>query len=610
MCGIVGYIGSKQVVPIVLDGLKRLEYRGYDSAGIAVYSEGEIRVERSKGKLSELENKLKNHELKGTIGLGHTRWATHGRPSDENAHPHASDRVVVVHNGIIENHLELRKKLLELGYRFKSDTDTETIPFLIESHLKNKGVTLVQAVRMALKEIEGTFALVIFSSAEPDKMIAAKNSSPLILGIGKGENFFASDIPALLQHTRDVIILDDGDMAIMTKNGYEITDFEGNPIDRAQKHVNWSRVAAEKEGYKHFMLKEIHEQPRALTDTLRSRVSEIEGEIRLDELNLDQLEVGKIEKITIVACGTSWHAALVGKYWLEDLAKIPVEVDLSSEFRYRNPIVKSQTLLIPISQSGETADTLAALEEGKKRGAHVLSICNVIDSSIARKSHHVMYTHAGPEIGVASTKAFTTQLASLLMFALFLGKKRKTISPEVFKKHLHSLITLPSKVEQTLKVDPVVSNLINPFLKARDLLYLGRGLSYPIAMEGALKMKEISYVHAEGYPGGEIKHGPIALIDEAMPVVCLDSGGPWYGKMASNIEEVVARGAKVIAVVTQGDDRLKKVATSIIEIPEVEDLVRPIVETVPLQFLAYYFAERLGKDVDQPRNLAKSVTVE
>jgi glutamine---fructose-6-phosphate transaminase (isomerizing) len=609
MCGIMGYVGQKPAANILLEGLKRLEYRGYDSAGIAICNDGHVEVARAKGKIIELEQKMNGTKLPGTRGIGHTRWATHGKPSDENAHPHRSEHVVVVHNGIIENHLSLRKKLLEAGFAFQSETDTEIIPFLIESYLQ-KNLSFEQAVRKSLAEIEGTFALTMMCSKEPDKIIAAKNSSPLILGIGVNENLVASDIPALLSHTRDVVVLDDGEMAVITQEGYEITDFLGKKVNRKPRQISWSRQVAEKEGYKHFMLKEIHEQPRVIVDTLRGRVVQTRDEVILDDVTLTDSEIERVERVQLVACGTSWHAAHVGKFWLEGIAKLPTDVDLSSEYRYREPIVSENVLFIPISQSGETADTLAALEEAKRFGANILSICNVIDSSIARKSNHVFYTRAGPEISVASTKAFTTQLTSLLILSLYLGQRRKKITREELRKHLQTLNTLPVALEKALREEKNVEKVAHQFCRSRDFLFIGRGSSFPIALEGALKLKEISYIHAEGYPGGELKHGPIALIDEKMPVVALASGGPTYVKMLSNIQEVNARGGRIIAVVNEADHALDDIAEATIRIPNVDHLIRPIVESIPMQLLAYHAADACGTDVDQPRNLAKSVTVE
>jgi glucosamine--fructose-6-phosphate aminotransferase (isomerizing) len=607
MCGIMGYVGSRECAPILIEGLRRLEYRGYDSAGVAVVREGTLHVARAKGKLSELESKIRPLDLSGNAGIGHTRWATHGRPSDENAHPHRSDHVVVIHNGIIENHLELRDRLKKEGFHFHSETDTEIVPHLVEFHLRG-GISLEESVRRSIAEIRGAFAFAIMSCREPGRIVAVKNASPLILGIGKGENFLASDIPALLEHTRDIIVLEDGEMAILEKDRVRLMDFSGAPIERKPKHITWSRVMAEKEGFKHFMLKEIHEQPRVIADTIRGRISESEEGIVLEEGWLEG--AAGISRVAIVACGTSWHAGLVGKYWIESLARIPVEVDLASEFRYRAPFVDRGTLLIAVSQSGETADTLAVLDEARNSGAKILSICNVVDSSISRKSDGVLYTHAGPEIGVASTKAFTTQLSVLALVALRLAESRGTLPREALSGHIRSLLSLPNLAEQALKTDGVAQEVAARHLNADHFLFLGRGSSYPIALEGALKLKEISYIHAEGYAGGEMKHGPIALIDERMPVVALATGGAVYPKMMSNIEEVRARGGIVIAIVTAGDSGVSRLASMRIEIPSVPDFIRPIVEVIPLQLLAYHFADKRGTDVDQPRNLAKSVTVE
>jgi glucosamine--fructose-6-phosphate aminotransferase (isomerizing) len=603
----MGYVGEQQAAPILLDGLRRLEYRGYDSSGIAVLRDSDVFVARSKGKLSILEQKIATQSVAGQIGIGHTRWATHGKPSDENAHPHRSEHVVVIHNGIIENHMELRGRLTEAGFTLQSETDTEIVPHLIELHLRS-GIVFEEAVRKTIGEIKGAFAFCILNSRDPGKMIVVKNASPLIIGLGKGENFVASDIPALLSHTRDVIILDDGEMAVVEKDRVRVTDFSGKTVSRQPKHITWSRMMAEKEGYKHFMLKEIYEQPRAIADTLRGRILEPALDVVLDDVQLPPVE--KISRVVLIACGTSWHAALVAKFWIESLSRIPVEVDVASEFRYRNPVIDSTVIFVPISQSGETIDTLAALDEAKRNGAYILSVCNVIDSAIARKSDGVLYTHAGPEIGVASTKAFTTQLCVLALLALYLAKARNTIRREDLKSRLHELLMLPNLVEAALKSDDVTQRVANEFLGVEHFLYLGRGSSYPIALEGALKLKEISYIHAEAYTGGEMKHGPIALIDDAMPIVALASGGPVQAKMLSNVEEVRARGGQVIAVAQKGDLEVTRLARMVIDIPSVADFIRPIIEVIPLQLLAYHFADRRGNDVDQPRNLAKSVTVE
>jgi glutamine---fructose-6-phosphate transaminase (isomerizing) len=609
MCGIMGYIGAGKTDTILLSGLKRLEYRGYDSAGVAIIQDGSIELARCKGKLSALEKIASKIKFHGQIGIGHTRWATHGKPSDENAHPHSSDNVVVVHNGIIENHIELRNALLKKGYRFASETDTEVIPWLIEDCYR-KEKDFESAVRKSLKILKGSFAICVISLWEPSKIVVAKNSSPLIIGIGKGENFIASDIPAILNHTKNVIPLDDGEMAIISRNSVRITNFEGKELKRNPTKILWTPVMAEKEGYKHFMLKEIYEQPRAITDTIRGRVFEKEGEIDLNGLVLNPKFLAELKKISIVACGTSYHAALVGKFMIESLARIPVEVELASEFRYRNPILGKNDLVIMISQSGETADTLGALEEAKKKGAKVISICNVVDSSIARKSHHVLYTHAGPEIGVASTKAFTSQLAALFLLSLYLGRKSAHLKIADAKRLIGELNSLPKKMENALKQDAAIKKIAAQYCTSNHFFYLGRGLAYPIALEGALKLKEISYIHAEGYPGGEIKHGPIALIDEGIPVLVIAPPGPLREKILSNLEEVKTRGAKTILLTVEGDCESGHSVDTTIYVPSTDPLLLPLVEIIPLQLLAYYIALERGTDVDQPRNLAKSVTVE
>ncbi|MCB0307952.1 MAG: glutamine--fructose-6-phosphate transaminase (isomerizing), partial [Bdellovibrionales bacterium] len=594
MCGIVGYVGGKNAQPFLINSLKKLEYRGYDSSGIAICANKEIHVARAKGKLQNLEKRLDEKTLEGHIGIGHTRWATHGKPSDENAHPHRSNHVVVVHNGIIENHLELREKLQKEGFVFQSETDTETVPAQIEYFL-NQNQSFEVAVQNTLKELRGAFSFAILCTREPDKIIVAKNASPLILGLGEGEMYVASDIPALLEYTREVVVLEDGEMAIIEKDRWSVKNFLGSEIQKTPKTITWSRVAAEKDGFKHFMLKEIYEQPRAITDTLRGRIIETSSEVILDDTILPNTAFPS--RVVLVACGTSWHAALVAKFWIEGLAKIPVEVDWASEFRYRKPVIDNTVLFIPISQSGETADTLAALEEAQSKQAYVLSICNSVDSSIARKSNSVVYTHAGPEIGVASTKAFTTQLVVLLMIALRLARKRKTISENEMKGHLHTLTMLPFLVEKALSVDDVTKTIAKAFLHTRDFLYLGRGSSFPIALEGALKLKEISYIHAEGYSAAEMKHGPIALIDEDMPVVVLATGGSMLPKIIGNLQEVKARGGKIIAVISEGDQEVSRLADYSMSIPKIDDLIRPIVETIPLQLLAYHFADLKGTDV-------------
>lgn len=605
----MGYIGPSQASKILFEGLQRLEYRGYDSAGITVLEKGKITTARCKGKLSELKKVLAQNKYPGTLGIGHTRWATHGKPSEENAHPHSSENIVVVHNGIIENYVELKEKLIKEGYRFLSQTDTEVIPWLIEHHYKEEK-DFERAVRRSLNELNGAFAVCIISAWEPDKIIVAKSSSPLIIGLGDDENFVASDIPAILSHTRQMLILDDGEFGVITRKSVLITDFEGNRIEKEPKKISWTAVMAEKEGYKHFMQKEIFEQPRAITDTFRGRMFEKEGEINIDGMDIPHKLLANLRKVCIVACGTSYHAAMVGKFMIESLAQVGVEVELASEFRYRDPIIGEKDLLLTISQSGETIDTLGALEEGKRKGATVLSICNVVDSSIARKSDFVLYTHAGPEIGVASTKAFTTQLVALLLFAIYLGLKLDKLEKKKSSSLMHELSLLPSKIEECLDQDKGIEKLAGKYSHSNNFFYLGRSLHYPIALEGALKLKEISYIHAEGYPGGEIKHGPIALIDEGVPVLVIAPPGHTRDKMLSNLEEVKSRGAKTILLTIKEEEELMPAVNDIITVPAAHELVLPIIEVVPLQLLAYHIAVLRGTDVDQPRNLAKSVTVE
>ncbi|ALC14848.1 glutamine--fructose-6-phosphate transaminase [Desulfuromonas soudanensis] len=609
MCGIVGYIGQQQATPIILDGLRRLEYRGYDSAGIATLDGGKIEIRRAQGKLANLEAVLLQRPLEGSRGIGHTRWATHGRPSETNAHPHFAGGIVVVHNGIIENYQQLREKLRALGHNFRSETDTEVIAHLVERHYKEGG-DFEGAVRLALGEVRGAYAVAILCEKEPDKLIAAKLGSPLVVGQGVGEYFVASDIPAMLSHTREMIFLEDGEMVVFTPEAMRVTDLSGAPREKTAKTITWSPLMAEKGGYRHFMLKETHEQPRAIADTIAGRIVEGEGRIHLEDLRLGDEELGSLDKIFIVACGTSWHAALVGKFLIERLARIPVEVDIASEFRYRDPIVTPRTLTVLISQSGETADTLAALREARGKGSKAVAICNVVESSIARESDGVIYTHAGPEIGVASTKAFTTQLVALFLFALHLGKTRGILDAERSRALTAELLTLPRKVEEALLLDGAIEQIARDFVGATDFLYLGRGNQYPIALEGALKLKEISYIHAEGYPAGEMKHGPIALIDEQLPVVIIAPGNDTYEKVISNMEEVRARGGKVIAITDREDSDLSDKADVILVLPQIADELMPILTVIPLQLLAYHIAVLKGTDVDQPRNLAKSVTVE
>jgi len=612
MCGIIGYIGRKEVLPILLEGLKRLEYRGYDSAGVAVLKDSKVTIVRKKGKIKDLEAAARGKDISGTLGLGHTRWATHGKPSDENAHPHRAScfgrkGVIVVHNGIIENHLLLREKLINKGHRFSSDTDTEVIAHLIEDKLKD-GVPCEDALRKALKDVEGSYAIGVICEGVSEKLYAARNQSPLVLGFGDGENLFASDIPALLGQTRRMAFLEDGEMAVITADSVAIQGAEGKSVKKVPREVTWSPLMAEKGGYTHFMQKEIFEQPRAVSDTLRGRFSLEKGSVDLDDMKHGLFK--GIKRCLLIACGTSWHAGLVGKYVLEELARLPCEVDLASEFRYRNTPIGPKDLLIAISQSGETADTLAALKEGKSKGATIVSICNVVDSSIARESHHVLYTHAGPEIGVASTKAFTSQMAALYLLALHIGNERETINRKETRAHLEELIRLPSRMEAVLRKEEETVSLAKKYFELRDFLYLGRGINYPIAMEGALKLKEISYIHAEGYPAGEMKHGPIALIDEHMPVIVLAPQGRTYDKVRSNIEEVRARGGRVIAIATKGDNEISRHCDDLFSIPRSHELVSPFLIAIPLQLFAYHIAVLRGTDVDQPRNLAKSVTVE
>jgi len=614
MCGIIGYIGPKDVVPVLIEGLRRLEYRGYDSAGVAVVHDGAVELRRSAGKLSKLEDVISADPIRGDYGVGHTRWATHGRPTEENAHPHrdCTGRIVVVHNGIIENYLDLKGELQRQGHRFVTETDTEIVAHLVEREMKDDG--LENAVRRALVLMRGLFALVLISADDPDKIVAVRKGPPIVVGLGDGEFFVASDIPAILSHTRDVVFLGDDEMAIVTRRGVVFTDFSGRPVSKAIERVLWDPIMAEKAGYKHFMLKEIFEQPTAARETILGRVSQDSGRVFLEEMQLGEAELRGVDKITILACGTSWHAALVGKFMIEQLARVPVEVDYGSEYRYRSPIVSSRTLAVVITQSGETADTLAALREAKREGAKSIAICNVVGSMATRETDGTIYTHAGPEIGVASTKAFTSQLVALYLLALRLGQVRGTLTPDASKPHVDALLQLPLLLAETLKVAPEVEEVAARFHARTDFLYLGRGIHYPIALEGALKLKEISYIHAEGYPAGEMKHGPIALIDERMPVVTLAPHDHVFEKMIGNLQEVKARGGSVIAFTTGGDAAFASLLDAsrdvVIEVPPSPPLLTPIVMTLPLQLLAYDIAVRRGCDVDQPRNLAKSVTVE
>jgi len=609
MCGIIGYIGAKRVVPVLMDGLKRLEYRGYDSAGVAVVDHGELKVRRSAGKLRELEESLAVQPLEGLFGIGHTRWATHGRPTEENAHPHrdCTGRIVLVHNGIIENYLEVKESLRNAGHTFRTETDTEVIAHLIESHYHGN---LEEAVRAALPQLTGIYAIVCLSVQEENKIVGARMGPPLVVGLGEDEYFIASDIPAILSHTRDMFFLDDGEVAVLEPSGVRLMDLKGNSRTRATQRITWDPIMAEKGGFKHFMLKEIHEQPRAIRDTLAGRFSLDEGKVYLDEIELGAEALRAARKVHLVACGTSWHACLVGKFLIEKLARLPVEVDYGSEFRYRDPLVDGDSLTIVVTQSGETADTLAALREAKRRGSRSIAICNVLGSMVTREADGTLYTHAGPEIGVASTKAFTAQLAALDLLALYLAQVRGTLGPQQIRAHLLELSRVPSQMEKVLTRDPEIEEIAKRFFHATDFLFLGRGLNYPVALEGALKLKEISYIHAEGYPAGEMKHGPIALIDEKMPVVALAPDTATYDKMLANMEEVKARDGILIALASEGNRDLQQKADHLITIPRTDELFTPMLLAVPLQLLAYHIALRRGCDVDQPRNLAKSVTVE
>ena len=617
MCGIVGYIGGQKAVPIILDGLKRLEYRGYDSAGIAVLEKGNcLGVRRAQGKLRNLEEALRLNPVEGSYGIGHTRWATHGRPTEENAHPHRDCHgdIVVVHNGIVENYLALKRQLVEEGHRFVTETDTEVIAHLVEKYFDGN---LENAVRDTVRQLTGVFALSVISRKDPNKIVAARSGPPVVVGLGDGEYFVASDVPAILGYTRDMFFLADGDMAILTRDGVHLTDFNGRPIKRQVSHILWDPIMAEKGGYKHFMLKEIYEQPRAVRDTTLGRVGQESGRIFLDEMDISAKEFKEFRQVRIVACGTSWHAALAGKFMIERLARVPVEVDYGSEFRYRDPLVGKDTLTVVISQSGETADTLAAQREAKSKGSKTLAICNVVGSMITREAAGTLITHAGPEIGVASTKAFTCQLTALFLLAMYLGQQREVLD-EATSRHLVDQLThLPSQMEGILRHDHIYEDLAKVLFRSTDFLYLGRGIHFPMALEGALKLKEISYIHAEGYPAGEMKHGPNALIDENLHAVVLatrdfssEASRQLYEKTLSNIQEVKAREGKVIAVACEGDEEVVKTADHVIPIPSTHELLLPILEVVPLQLLAYHIAVRRGCDVDQPRNLAKSVTVE
>ena len=609
MCGIVGYVGGEAAAEILIDGLKRLEYRGYDSAGLAVFDGGETRILRAKGKLAALETAMQDTPLPGEIGIGHTRWATHGAPSEQNAHPHKSGPVVVVHNGIIENHLTLRSELEEEGRSFQSETDTEIISHLIAREIEG-GMDFESAVREAVRKIKGSYSIAVLSETEPDKLIAARFSSPLVIGLGEGETYIASDIPAILSRTRTVLFLDDGELAAVSREGASISTIDGKAVEREPKHIDWSPMAAEKGGYKHFMLKEIHEQPRAVADTLRSRISLKNGEVNLDGFELSPEYLKSLKRIILIACGTSYHAALVGKYWIERHAHIPVEVDLASEFRYRTPIVDERVLVVAISQSGETADTLAALNSAGDNGCRAIAICNVLDASIPRSADYTIYTHAGPEIGVASTKAFVTQLTALYLLAIHLARQTGRLDARGAAHKLLELVRVPVLIDEILQKEDAIRQLAEDHHRVRDFLFIGRWINYPIALEGALKLKEISYIHAEGYPAGEMKHGPIALIDENLVVVAIATRNRVYEKMLSNVQEALARRGTVVAVVSEGDKEILDLVETAFTIPPIEEELEPLLTVVPLQLFAYYMADFNGTDIDQPRNLAKSVTVE
>ncbi|HEX6083694.1 MAG TPA: glutamine--fructose-6-phosphate transaminase (isomerizing) [Thermoanaerobaculia bacterium] len=611
MCGIIGYVGTREVVPVLIGGLKKLEYRGYDSAGVAVVNGNGVDVVRAEGKLSNLEGKLAEQTLHGTFGMGHTRWATHGKPNENNAHPHrdCTGNVVVIHNGIIENFLPLKQRLKAAGHEFKSETDTEVVAHLIEEYRKD-GTSFVEAVKKALKELEGHYALVMIAGDEPGTIIAAKHGPPLVIGLGDGENIVASDVAPLLAYTRNIIYLEDGEYAVANDQKVEVFARDDARVTREPKKITWDAVMAEKEGYRHYMLKEIHEQSRAVRDTFNGRMFEESGEVFFNDLELTSDQWKKFNRVHIVACGTSWHSGLVGKFILENAGKIPVEVDYGSEYRYRNPIIDDKTLVIGVTQSGETADTIAAMQEAKAKGARLISICNVLGSAATRMSDGTIYTNAGPEIGVASTKAFTTQLTAFYLLSLYIRQLRGDSSDEI-RKSMHELSVIPHKIEHLLKTqEKKIQQLANKWHTAQDFLFLGRGVHYPIALEGALKLKEISYIHAEGYPAGEMKHGPIALIDENMPVVAIATHTPVYEKVVSNLQEVKARDGHLLAIIDEGDEEMKAMADAYIEVPRTIEELQPILTVIPTQLLAYYIALRRGCDVDQPRNLAKSVTVE
>ncbi|SKA79327.1 glutamine--fructose-6-phosphate transaminase [Caloramator quimbayensis] len=609
MCGIVGYIGKNNAVPVLIEGLKKLEYRGYDSAGVSVFDGKELLITKCKGRLANLEEKVKNEPISGTLGIGHTRWATHGEPSDLNSHPHTNKdmTISVVHNGIIENYIKIKEWLISLGYEFETETDTEVVPHLIDYYYDGD---LVSAVMKTLDKIEGSYALGVICSKEPDKMVAVRKDSPLIVGLGKGENFIASDIPAILSYTRDVYLLDNSEIAILTKEDVKIVTREGLSVNKEIFHVTWDAQSAEKGGFEHFMIKEIHEQPKAIKDTMTSRIMADCDEIKLDDIKLTSEQLKNIDRIYIVACGTAYHAGMVGKYVIEKLAKIPVEVDIASEFRYRDPIINEKTLMIVVSQSGETADTLAALKQAKSKGARVIAVTNVVGSSVAREADDVLYTWAGPEIAVASTKAYVTQLIAMYIIALYLARLNGNISVEEYRQIRDEMLTLPEKSQEVLDQKEELQKFAASNYMHKDIYYIGRGLDFAVALEGSLKLKEISYIHSDAYAAGELKHGSIALIEKGVPVIALASQSELYDKMVSNIKEIVSRGAKVIGFAFEGNSEIEKTVNQAVYIPKTLDILAPVLLVIPLQLLAYYTAVEKGCDVDKPRNLAKSVTVE
>ncbi|HVQ77291.1 MAG TPA: glutamine--fructose-6-phosphate transaminase (isomerizing) [Candidatus Binatia bacterium] len=612
MCGIVGYVGDKDAVDIIVQGLRRLEYRGYDSAGVAVIGPEGLQVRRAAGRIKMLEGLLRERPTRGTIGIGHTRWATHGRPTDENAHPHTdgAGNLVVVHNGIIENYLPIKERLTAEGHVFRSDTDTEVIAHLIERHLRDVP-RLEEAVKRSLRELRGSYAIAVLHARTPDRIIAAKHGAgSVVVGLGQGETFLGSDIPALLPLTRDMVILEDHDVAVITRSGVEVSDLDGAPVVRTPTRILWDPILAEKGGYRHFMLKEIYEQPRAVADTLRGRVMREGGTVVLPDIGLDPDVVAGLQRVVLVACGTSYHAAIVGRFLMERLARIGAEVDVASEFRYRDAVLGPETLVIALSQSGETADTLGAVRAARLKGAPIIAVTNVVGSALSREATGTLYTHAGPEIGVASSKTFTSTVIACSLLALWLGQRRGALPHEEARKHIEELLEVPRLMEQTLEQEPAVASIAREMARYHNFLFLARGVHYPLALEGALKLKEITYLHAEGYPAGEMKHGPIALIDQQMPVVALVPRDSSYERMMSNVEEVRARDGRLILIGHEGDRDLAGRADVVLTVPSTSDLISPILMALPLQLLAYHVAVRLGRDVDQPRNLAKSVTVE